>query len=153
MMKTSNILFAATLALGLVATTVPHPAEAGPRSARISAALDRIAVRIDDLRSIHNPYRRAEEIDRLQARLYRLERRSDRQRGRRARGNDHYIDALQARLARVERRNDRRIARQERDWYYAEPAPDYGSDVVILDRQRRLDLEITRDGVRIGVDR
>ena len=125
-MRTSRVIFAATLVLGLTAAVVPRPAEAGPRSARVSSALDGIALRIDDLRSIHNPYQRAEEIDRLQTRLYRLERRSDRQRGRRARRNDHHIHALQTRLAWIERRNDRRIARWERDRYHYGPPPIYG---------------------------
>ena len=159
-MKTSRRIFAGALALVLAAAATPGPAEAGPRSARVAGALDRIAVRVEDVRSIRNPHQRAEEIDRLQARLYRLEQRSARHRGRRARYNENTIYALQNRLARMERRNQRRIVRWERERYYdsqyAYPTyPDQidDSEIVVLDPQRRLDLEITRDGVRVGIDR
>lgn len=120
-MRNSILAMAAAL---LLATGAPVTAEAGSKSYgkhrsgphQIANKLERIHDDVSHLRKIKSPFRRDEKIDALQWRLHKLEKRSNRQRGRKARYNDDYIDDLQYKLRRIEKRNNKRlrVARAER---------------------------------------
>jgi hypothetical protein len=87
----------------------------GPNPREISRRIDRIAYQVEDIRDIRGPRRKLTKIDRLQARLARLEAITEHQRGRRARRNDHRIDRLQHRLRRIEHRIERRVEARRYD--------------------------------------
>lgn len=101
---------------GLSAAALPAAASAsawtGPSD--VSHRIGHIAGQVERVADIRNPYRQDARIDRLQARLARLEAITARHYGRLARRNDARIDALQRQLHRMERRAERRIDRRER---------------------------------------
>ncbi|MFQ5565531.1 MAG: hypothetical protein ACE5EU_04130 [Paracoccaceae bacterium] len=101
------------LAIAATMLVLPGTAVAGPGPHKIADKLERIAYRVDRIPDIHGLYAKDAAIDRLQARLHRLERISEHQRGRRARRNRHIIDRLQHRLRRMEHRVEARIERRE----------------------------------------
>ena len=100
------------LAVAAAALVLPGSAEAGSGSGEVAIVLGIIADDVDHLPKIRGLRRQDAEIDRLQARLHRLDRISDRQRGRRARRNHAKIDRLQHRLHQMERRIEARIERR-----------------------------------------
>ena len=126
------------LALGATALMLPGSAEASAGPRQIAHKLERIADKVERIPDIRGLRRQDTAIDRLQARLNRLERVTDHQRSRRARRNGKIIDRLQHRLRRMERRiearldrrdrrrdhrnDDRRDDRRDRDWSYGGPA-------------------------------
>jgi hypothetical protein len=121
MAGTRNFLrsaFVGVLAIGAATLMLPGAAEAGPSPHRVSERLDRIAYEVDRVRDIRSLHRKDRKIDRLQSRLHKLDRISDRQRGRRARRNDARIDRLQHRLRRMERRVEARLDRRRDDRRY-----------------------------------
>jgi hypothetical protein len=141
------------LAIGAATMALPGTAAAGSAAREISHKLDRIAYQVKSIPEIRGPRRQRAAIDRLQKRLYRLDRVNDHQRGRRARANDMRIERLQHRLNRMERRvayragrrdsryGDRRYDRRSdgRNFYrtgeYSDPSYDhlYGGKVEKLD--------------------
>ncbi len=115
------------LAFGATALILPGSAEAVADPRQIANRLERIA----DIRGLR---RQDTAIDGLQARLNRLERITDHQRGRRARRNGKIIDRLQLRLRLMERRIEARLDRRDyrrdyrRDW-----GSRYGGPAVVYD--------------------
>ena len=101
------------LAIGAAMLMLPGSAEAASGPHQIAQRLDRIAYKVDRIPDIRGLYAKDAAIDRLQARLRRLERITGHQRGRRARRNGRIIDRLQNRLQRMERRIEARIDRRE----------------------------------------
>ena len=108
------------LALGVSGLALPDAAVAGggsgPGPREISERLERISYQVERIQDIRGRHRKGDKIDRLQARLYRLEAITEHQRGRRARRNDARIDRLQRRLWRMERRADARGHRRGHGW-------------------------------------
>ena len=100
------------LAVGATTLMLPGSAEARPGPQKVAHALERIAYDASRIRDIRGLRRQDAAIDRLQARLHRLDRITDHQRGRRARRNDATIDRLQHRLNRMERRIEARMERR-----------------------------------------
>ncbi|MEM1277769.1 MAG: hypothetical protein AAGH74_14690 [Pseudomonadota bacterium] len=145
-----SVILGSAIILGVAASALPEVAEAGPRSHRVSKALDTVAQDIYSLRDLRGPYRRDAEIQRLQEKLDRLEYRTYNHRGRKARRNFNEIQALRSDLSRIEARNNRRITRLEREAYLV-PTPE--PDVVYIENGPRFGLEISRDGVRLGIER
>jgi hypothetical protein len=138
-----------TFAIGAATMALPGTAAAGSDAREISHKLDRIAYQVKSIPEIRGPRRQSAAIDRLQKRLYRLDRVNDHQRGCRARANDTRIERLQHRLNRMERRvayrADRRDSRYDdrrsdgrniyRTGEYSDPSYDhlYGGKVEKLD--------------------
>jgi hypothetical protein len=92
---------------------LPTAAEAASGPREIAQRLHRIAYQVEHIPKIRDPCRQTQAIDNLQRRLYRLNRNSYDQRGRRARKNDARIDRLQHRLHRMERQAAYRIDRRD----------------------------------------
>lgn len=107
-----TLVLAAALAatMGLAA---PGTAAAHATDGRLGWQVAEIARDVDRLPEIRSLHRRSAAIDRLQARLVRLERRAHHAHGRDARGTRARIDALQRQLARMERRVEHRLAARD----------------------------------------
>ena len=122
------------LALAATALILPGSAEASAGPRQIANKLERIADKVERIPDIRGLRRQDTAIDGLQARLNRLERITDHQRGRRARRNGKIIDRLQNRLRRMERRIEARLDLRDyrrdyrRDWdsRYGGPAVVFG---------------------------
>ena len=145
-----SVILGTAIVLGVAASALPEAAEAGPRSHRVSKALNNVAQDIYSLRDVRGPYRRDAEIQRLQDKLNRLEYRSYKHRGRKARRNLDDIQVLRSDLSRIEARNNRRITRLERESY---PLPAPEPEVVYIENGPRFGLEISNDGIRLGIER
>ncbi|MEM9044835.1 MAG: hypothetical protein AAGC81_09055 [Pseudomonadota bacterium] len=145
-----SAILGSAIILGVAASALPEVAEAGPRSHKVSRALDNVAQDIYSLRDVRGPYRRDQEIQRLQDKLDRLEYRTYKHRGRKARRNLTDIQALRSDLSRIEARNNRRIARLEQQAY---PLPAPEPEVVYIENGPRFGLEISTDGFRLGIER
>jgi hypothetical protein len=111
--RLAQTLAIAALAIGAATMALPTAAEAASGSREISKRLNRIAYQVEHIPEIRGPRRQTQAIDNLKKRLYRLNRISDDQRGRRARKNDARIDRLQHRLHRMERQAAYRIDRRD----------------------------------------
>jgi hypothetical protein len=111
------------LAAAAVMMALPGVAAAGHGSRTVKEWLERINVEIKHIGDIQGLYRQDREIGRMQSRLFRLERITQGQYGKRARKNRQSIDHLQRRLRKLERRVEAKIARLEgyrddrRDWH------------------------------------
>jgi hypothetical protein len=105
------------MAIGAAVLTLPAAAEARSGPQQVAQKLERIAYATNRVPEIRGLRRQDTEIDRLQSRLHRLDRISDRQRGRLARRNEATIKRLQNRLRRMERRVEAKIARRGEDRY------------------------------------
>ena len=108
---------ARNLSLGLAALTLaavapPGNATAGHEPHEITERIERVAYQVKRIKKIDSLRAQDRAIDRLQARLDRLERINDRQYGRRARKNADWIDRLQNRLARMEYRIEAQLDRR-----------------------------------------
>jgi hypothetical protein len=101
------------LAIWATVLILPATAEAGPGPQNIAYNLERIAYATNQVPGIRGLHRQDVEIDRLQSHLYRLDRISYHQHGRRARLNDANIERLQYRLRRMENRVEAKIARYQ----------------------------------------
>ncbi|MEO1490574.1 MAG: hypothetical protein AAFV19_00285 [Pseudomonadota bacterium] len=116
MTKFRKTLIALGAMIGL-AVAAPGSAAAGGKALfvsndnpfRVAEKIERIHYSVEDLRGIRDPFRRDKEIDRLQSRLKKLERRSYKQRGKQVKRNRYHIDRLQARLRHIEKKNNKRI--------------------------------------------
>ena len=109
----------AVMAIGATMLMLPSTAEAGVGPQRVAERLERIAYEVNRVSDIRGLHRKDRKIDQLQSRLHKLERITDRHRGRRARRNDAQIDRLQHRLRRMEHRVEARMDHRRdrrRDW-------------------------------------
>ena len=100
-------------ALSAAVLTLPGNAAAASAQ-RVSDQLNQIAYEVDRIPDIRNLRQQDRAIDRLQEKLDRLDRVTDDHRGKRARANAQQIDRLQHRLARMEYRIEARLDRDDR---------------------------------------
>lgn len=94
----------------------------------VSDSLQNIDTRIDGLKNIHDPVRKANQIDRLSVSLKKLKKVSKNHNGRRARLNNEYIDLLQHRLTRADRRLQAAKSRQRGQPQYGTQRPHTGTE-------------------------